>query len=753
MTTGPLRILLAEDVAADAELCVDALKKAGFSVNADTCGNAEDFERLISTNDYDVILADYNLANWTGTEAMEIVRRMGKNIPTIVVTGYLGDEKAVDCIHRGAADYVLKDRLSRLPSAVRRAIDEYALRGQSRLLAAAVRSVKEGILIAQAGPGLSNAKIVSLNEGFAQITGYTSAELIGNQFRLLQKTEVGADFFADCETKLLNLDLFVAETVHERKDGSVYDAEWQISPIREGPGRISHFVVIHRDITDRKRTSTELAHSHEELVRYSEELKDATDRSETASRVKSDFLASISHEIRTPMNAIIGIADLLSETELTQKQAKYVEVFQRAGENLLVLINQLLDLSKIESGRFELENIEFDLNAVLAKTTALFEVPTQAKGLSLSVRVACNTPTKLIGDPYQLQQVLINLVGNALKFTETGSITVEVSLSESPSTSNCSLEFKVTDTGVGIPDEKRALIFETFTQGDSSITRQYGGTGLGLTISRALVERMKGNIAVESTVGVGSVFRFAATFGLQSDRPNVRSESTPWRVLLCEDSQDNAFLVSAYLEGNNFVLEHVPDGRAGVDRFKSGAFDVVLMDMQMPVLDGHAATQRIRQWESDHSREPTPILALTAHAQMEEVKRCEACGCTAFLSKPIRKATLLAALARHLPHIVLTPDHSGVPPEVQELVPGYLRRKRMDLDRLWTAIDAGDYGTISRLGHQLKASGTSYGFDAFSEIGSAIERAGRGHDLAETRRQVDLLAGSVSDALAVGSSA
>lgn len=750
MKTGLLRVLLAEDVAADAELCVDALKQAGLSIHTDTCCNAKDFERLISATDYDIILADYNLTDWTGIEAIEIVRRLGKNIPTIVVTGHLGDEKAVDCIHQGAADYVLKDRLSRLPFAVRRAIDEHALRNQSRLLAAAVGSIKEGVLIAEAGPGLSKARIVSVNEGFAQITGYSSEELIGNQFGLLQNTEAGADFFADCETKLLNLDLFVAETVHGRKDGSVYDAEWQISPIRDAPGRISHYVVIHRDISDRKRTAAELAHSHEELVRYSEELKDATYRAEAASRAKSDFLASISHEIRTPMNAIVGMADLLSETQLTQKQAKYVEVFQRAGENLLVLINQLLDVSKIESDTFELENIDFDLKGVLEKTTALFEAPTQSKGLKLSLRVGRDTPTQLVGDPYRLQQVLTNLIGNAIKFTKTGSITVEVALGEMVSAADCSLEFKVTDTGVGIPDEKRSLIFENFTQGDSSITRQYGGTGLGLAITRALVEKMKGNIAVESTVGVGSMFRFLATFGLQSGRPQVQAESAPWRVLLCEDSQDNAFLVRAYLEGNNFVLEHAADGKAGVERFKTGAFDVVLMDLQMPILDGHAATRRIRQWEADHSRRPTPILALTAHAQTEEAKRCEASGCTAFLSKPIRKAALLAALAKHLPHIVLAPEHSDVPPEVQELVPGYLEQKWVDLDRLSTAIEAADYGTISRLGHQLKGSGTSYGFEAFSEIGSAIERAGRGHDLEETRRQVDLLAASVSEAFTVG---
>jgi len=256
---------------------------------------------------------------------------------------------------------------------------------------------------------------------------------------------------------------------------------------------------------------------------------------------------------------------------------------------------------------------------------------------------------------------------------------------------------------------------------------------------------------VESEVGVGSTFLFSANFRLQPDCPKAQSESALLRILLCEDSPDNAFVVGAYLAGTNYVLEHVPDGRAGVDRFKSEVYDVVLMDMQMPLLDGHAATRLIRQWEADHNRRPTPILALTAHAQTEEIKRCEACGCTAFLSKPIRKATLLAALEQHVGSVRTVENTSDVPPEVQELVPGYLQRKLTDLESLQRALEASDYGAISTFGHQLKASGTCYGFDEFSDIGNALERAAKSHDLEETRRQVGLLVGAVSDALTVGS--
>jgi PAS domain S-box-containing protein len=753
MKTGALWVLLVEDIPADAELCVYALEQAGFSVREDVCSTSEEFHRLIGAKDYDVILADYNIRGWTGMDAVEIVRGLGKNIPVIVVTGYLGDEKAVDCIHHGAADYVLKDRLSRLPSAVRRAIDENELRMQSRLLDAAVRSVKDGVLIAEAAPNLLDARIVSVNEAFAQITGYTSDELIGEPLSFFQTSESAAEFLVGYEGPLAALDLFVTEAIHKNKAGSVYYAEWQVSPIRDGRGVISHYVMIHRDITDRKRTLAELHLTNEKLLLYSQELQDATYRAEAATRAKSDFLACMSHEIRTPMNAIIGMSDVLSETPLTKAQAGYVEVFQRAGETLLVLINQLLDISKIESGKIDLEHANFDLEAVLGKTSALFKFPALTKGLNLSFHLGRGTPTRLIGDPDKLQQVLTNLVGNAIKFTPSGSITVEANLGETFPDSECSIVFKITDTGIGIPQDKIAIIFDEFTQADSYITRQYGGTGLGLAISRALVQRMNGNIAVESAVGVGSTVQFSANFGIQSSHQKARHESAPRRVLLCEDSQDNALVVRAYLLGTNYVLEHALDGQAGMERFQGGVFDLVLMDIQMPVMDGHTATRSIRQWEAGQGRKPIPILALTAHAQIEEVKRCQASGCTDFLSKPIRKATLLAALAQHLGKDEPRPHESDVPIEVLALVPGYLKQKRGDLDRLRTAIDATDYALLSRFGHQLKASGSSYGFDEFSEIGKALEDAANVGDLAESTRQVHLLTRAVSDALALSSNA
>jgi CheY-like chemotaxis protein len=257
---------------------------------------------------------------------------------------------------------------------------------------------------------------------------------------------------------------------------------------------------------------------------------------------------------------------------------------------------------------------------------------------------------------------------------------------------------------------------------------------------------MQGTLTVESVSGLGSTFRFSARFDLQSDDSEAESKAGPWKVLLCEDSPDNAYLVKAYLEGAPYEIEHVTDGAAGVDRFKSGIFDLVLMDLQMPVLDGYAATRQIRQWEAGESRSPTPILALTANAQKAHSERCAACGCTEILSKPIRKVGLLGALARHVAGSKGINNSGDFLSAARKFVPGYLKHKRLDIDRLSTAIESADYDTISTVGHQLKGSGPSYGFEEFFEIGSALERAGSSHNLDETRSQAALLAAFLSRA-------
>ena len=478
------------------------------------------------------------------------------------------------------------------------------------------------------------------------------------------------------------------------------------------------------------------------------DLQVAKISAESASRAKSEFLAVMSHEIRTPMNAILGMAELLSGTALTPTQGEYVRVFQRAGTSLINLINDILDLSKVEAGRVELELRDFELSGVLERTVELMCARAEAKNLTLTCEVLEGVPPRVHGDPDRLRQVLLNLVGNALKFTETGGVTLRVEPGDGDST----LRFSVTDTGIGVAPDKTAMIFANFTQADSSTTRRYGGTGLGLAICQGLVELMGGHIGCSSELGHGSTFFFTAVFEAPHEpewteprdlgitalpasaaaQPAPSRGTMPLRILIAEDSADNLFLLKAYLKDSGFELDFAENGKLAFDHFVAAKYHLVLMDVQMPVMDGHEAARAIRQWEACQQLAPVPILTLTAHALREDAAKSAAAGCTDHLTKPIDKQTLLQAVALHTGgKISVVP-----PPEISEMVPGYLRRVRQSMADILADVDQNEYGAARKLGHQWKGSGTGYGFPEITRAGAAVERAAKDADPDAVRVQL-----------------
>ncbi|MBU3984825.1 MAG: response regulator, partial [Proteobacteria bacterium] len=376
-----------------------------------------------------------------------------------------------------------------------------------------------------------------------------------------------------------------------------------------------------------------------------------------ANRSKSEFLASMSHEIRTPLNSIIGMAEVLAETALSVEQHEYVRIFRSAGENLLEIINDILDLSKIEAGQTELESIDFDLPTLLDSVTSLVSLRADEQETLIHTHIDSDVPFYLQGDPTRLRQILLNLVGNAVKFTRKGKVEIKVS-TESQTGPEQKLLFSITDNGIGIPTDKQQLIFDSFTQADSLTTRKYGGTGLGLTICQKLLNIMQGRIWLTSQPEKGSTFFFTIPFSqATSPRPEIDTNIgiQPARcellqaahILLVDDNKDNCNLIRLYLHNTPFTLKTAGNGQEAVTLFCAKPYDLILMDIEMPIMDGYEATQKIRQWEQKQQRTPVPIIALTAHAFIRFKKKCLDAGCSDFLTKPVKKAKLIETIAIH----------------------------------------------------------------------------------------------------------
>lgn len=405
-----------------------------------------------------------------------------------------------------------------------------------------------------------------------------------------------------------------------------------------------------REITEMTRDFNYMARA---LKSKQEELTVAREEALQAVRIKSDFLSNMSHEIRTPMNAILGMADELADSDLDELQKKYIDVLRNSGQVLLNVVNDILDYSRLEAGKIELETVDFDLLSVARRITEVIGVVSERKGLKVLFDFKPKDSIWVRGDPKRIEQILLNLLGNAVKFTERGQITLGIQAE--PAEQSWLISIRVVDTGIGISPEALPRIFERFGQSDTSTTRRFGGTGLGLAIVKQLVEIMAGSINVTSVLGEGSEFEIVVQLPKGEARVSARSESQvgvesgsalslAQRVLLVDDSADNRFLIDSYLKSTGIQLTMAENGQQAVDLFAEEKFDLVLMDMQMPVMDGLTATMRMREFERAQHRQRTRIVALSAYALPPEVDRSLKAGCDFHLSKPIRKADLLAAI-------------------------------------------------------------------------------------------------------------
>ena len=504
------------------------------------------------------------------------------------------------------------------------------------------------------------SQIEYVNQAFLRHSGYDRSELVGQSMRMLQSGRTPAATFERLRQALGRGEACKCEFINRRKDGSEVTEFVVISPLRQADGQVTRYVSVHEDVTEKKRLGQELdRHRHhlQELVASrTAELELARASADTANRAKSSFLANMSHEIRTPLNAVIGLTYLLRQDQPTPLQQQRLDKIDTAAQHLLVVINDILDLSKIEAGHLQLEEADFELLDLIEDVRRLTADAAQMHGLALRVS-APGQRLWLRGDATRLRQALLNYAGNAVKFTERGSVSVAVHVEDAGDPVR--LRFEVCDTGVGVAADQLPRLFASFAQADASTSRRYGGTGLGLAITQRLVQLMGGEVGVRSTQGQGSVFWFtvtlprgrvaapdAAAAQAADVEERLRRGHTGTRVLLVEDNPINREVAEVLLGEVGLVVDAVETGRRAVEAVDEHAYALVLMDMQLPELDGPEATRQIRA----HARHAAlPILAMTANAFAEDRRTCLAAGMNDFVSKPVNPHDLYATLLRWLP--------------------------------------------------------------------------------------------------------
>ena len=637
---------------------------------------------------------------------------------------------------------------------LRQALGATTAAGFEGALALAVASAPTGVVISD--PNLPDCPIIFCNPAFSKITGYPAEEVLGRNCRFLQGPGTDAAATHLLRRAIAEQRPITVELVNYRRDRKRFINELRTSPVFSADGKLVAFVGIQHDVTARVRAEREAARERRAAERANQE--------------KSDFLAFMSHEVRTPLHGVMGTLSLLLDTSLDAEQRAYAETSRRCGQTLLGVVNELLDLSRIEAGKLKIGSEPFTLADPVRDVLDLVAPAAAEKGLTISASLDHHLPARAIGDAQRLQQVLLNLVDNAVKFTSRGS--VEIRMAALP---DGRLGVAVTDTGIGIAPKLRARLFSHFVQAEGAPLGNQGGTGLGLAICKRLVALMGGQIAVDSTPGKGSTFFFdlplvpvpasGAPPSRLSPAPDAILPPVPLangRILLAEDGKVNQLVAAAILRKAGYTVEIARDGAEAVAAAQSSEFDLVLMDVRLPVMDGLEATGQIRKLPGIHGR--VPIIAMTASAMPGDAEACIAAGMDGYLPKPLDRLQMLAAVEdvlnarpRRPRAAVPLPEPGRVAPlldretleELRSAVgPGRLPRLiHVFIDetraRLARIIAANDARHIEDEAHTLKAAAGTFGAVALREAAAALETACRKGDATARLQLVGMLPGLV----------
>lgn len=637
-----ITVFLIEDDEIDRMAFERFVKKGNLPYNYIFAASVAEVSHMVRTHPFDVAVVDYNLTDGTGMDVLEMI---GSTAPVIFVTGQ-GDQKlAVEAMKAGIFDYLIKDHdrgyLDLLPVTIDNAISrrrtEQHIRKMEReveKLLWVVSKTDNSMAIAS-----TDGLVEWVNEGFERLTGFAAADVIGTHAdQLYANGKSGLNPESIRYKELMSTKKSVTyEAKNYRKDGSWIWVYTTLTPIIDDHDQIVNIVAIDSDITYRKEAELQLLQSKL--------------RAEKLAKTKEDFLANMSHEIRTPMNAILGMVQLLQDTTVTDKQAKYLRSISFASDNLLNIINDVLDISKLEAGAVVFEKTPFDVSECLGHLLEMFRPKANEKNLKLQAELGPDVPQKLVGDPTKVCQIITNLISNAIKFTSEGEVTLRITKAGSTQAIT-ELEFAVSDTGIGIPKNKHKTIFSSFEQAETDTTRKYGGTGLGLTIIKKLTEGMGGTVNLTSEVGKGSTFSVVLPFSVCIEQEKTDAEivgkTTDFSIegkrgLLVEDNELNQMVANEFLSYAGIHVTTVNDGVLAVEAVSKANFDFILMDIQMPNMDGYTAARTIRKQGIE-----TPIIAMTAHAFSGEREKCLAAGMNDYLTKPIKRDLLHAKIAELL---------------------------------------------------------------------------------------------------------